>query len=218
MKPASFRAVRRYRNATIDAGLVQQVGNACRLRLRENNENLVRFRQPLNFWSFGAHVDIALGRIDGDYVVDITSTGVLGTQVADWGKNERNVRRFFSKLDALLGNECEYEPCTICPCCRYLLVAVDPAVCPECGRTVSADDPHATQEVATIKNAIFFALVVTAVEFFVCVILDLVGLGRAIPALLRGGHGLAFLLFINVTVMFCAVCLHRLVRRFLAKR
>lgn len=60
---------------------------------------LVHAETRTSMWSWGEKVTI---HVDGYNQVSVTSQCLLPTQLIDWGKNKRNVNRFFGHLTALL--------------------------------------------------------------------------------------------------------------------
>lgn len=216
MKPASFREVRRYRSKPVDSGLVEHAAKSRGLKVDEIDGALIKLQAPLNFWSFGESIDVVLGTIDGCSVVDITSTCNLRTQLIDWGKNERNVRRLFQEIDELLSGG-DHERCPICKRCGYLLVGILAKTCPECGRPFSAAEAPTGQETVTFRNAIVLVVGITSVEFLVGLALFFLGFGRFIPWPMRGIWGALGLLLLNASWVLVLIGLHRLVKRFLRR-
>jgi len=186
------------------------------MKLVGSGRELIKFTVPLNLWSFGERVTVVLGSVEGYSFVDITSSCVLRTQIADWGKNERNVRRLFDEIDKILGNENDNEHARslLCGECGYLLVGIPGGVCPECGHEYSPNDRPRKQEVATLKNATALGLVTTAFELALSVLLDQLGAGGFLPWMLYGVRGAAALLLFNLGVLFGLVGLHRIVMRY----
>ncbi len=218
MMTARYREVRRYLHGEVDCALLERVAGACGMRVEETSESLVRLRVVLKFWSFGEVLDIGLGAVDGKCVVDVTSRCRLKTQLADWGKNERNVRRVFEEIDKLLGDGCAYERCSLCVTCGYLLVGISSGVCPECGQSFSEDDEPATQEVATVRNALVLACLISAVEVALVVLLDLAGIDVIFLRLWGVAWVIPFLLLTNALGILSAVAVHRIVKPFLRRR
>jgi len=218
MTPATFREVRKYIRKDVRPELIARAASQLRMKLVESSPELMTLKTRLNFWSFSERVTVSLGSVDGCRVIDITSSCVLRMQIADWGKNEQNVRRVFDEIDKALGDECEYVQCLLCRGCGYLLVGIPPGICPECGHEYSANDRPHKQEVATFKNTTAFAVVITAVEVALCFLLGLFGAGPFVPLMLNGGRGAVFLLCVNLGAMFGGVGLHRLVKRYFRRQ
>jgi hypothetical protein len=57
-------------------------------------------RAGFSFSSYGENVSIQVG--DSGSTVDVRSECIWPTQLVDWGKNRRNVTRFFEQLATLL--------------------------------------------------------------------------------------------------------------------
>lgn len=192
--------------------MIQRAANGRRLRIVRTDETAVRLRAPLNLWSFGERIDVSLGVLDGHSIVDITSTGVSPLQIADWGKNERNVRLLFREIDELLGEEDDHERCCVCTECGYLLVGLPAESCPECGRRFSpGEEPH-PPETATFRSAAVLGGVLTMVEVVIGLALQRAGWGRYTPWTLMGGDSPLYVLYINTVVVFGIVGLHRIVK------
>lgn len=213
IKSASFRKIQKYHTKLVDAKLIGRAAQRCNMRVVRTDETFIRLRAPINFWSIGEILIVNLGAIEGGMVVDITSTCVLKTQVADWGKNERNVRKLFLSIDELLGANSNHECCLLCKHCDYPLVGIQSSSCPECGCPFSVDEEPAPQEVATLRNAFVLIVVITAIEILVVVSLYLLELVRFIPWIPAGIRGMFYLLFVNAAVIITLFGLHRLVKR-----
>ncbi|MFH1110828.1 MAG: hypothetical protein V1790_16770 [Planctomycetota bacterium] len=216
MIPAAFREVRKYVRGDVQPEVIARAANKLRMKLVESGPELIRLTVRFNVCSWGERVTVALGTVDGSRLVDITSSCVLWTQIADWGKNERNVRRLFDEIDKVLGDECEHVKLVLCGDCGYLLVGIPAGICPECGHEHSANDSPRKQEMATVKNTMAFAVVITAFEFVLCFLLDLLGVGEFLPWL--GARGAVFLLGVNLVALFAVVGLHRLAKRCTRRR
>ncbi|MCH7597117.1 MAG: hypothetical protein IID35_11250 [Planctomycetes bacterium] len=188
------------------------------MKLAKSSPELMTLTVGLNFWSWGERVTVALGVVDGCNLIDITSSCVLKMQIADWGKNERNVRKLFDEIDKILGDASEHLRCQICRKCDYLLVGIPDRRCPECGHEYSLSDMPNKQEVATFKNAISIVVVVTALEFMAVSLLDVFGAGGFLPSMLHGVRGAVNLLFFNLVTLLGIVGLHRLTKRYTSRR
>jgi hypothetical protein len=124
----------------------------------------------------------------------------------------------FDEIDKVLGNECEHAQCLLCGGCGYLLVGIPAGICPECGHEHSANDRPRNQDVATLKNAMAFAVVIAALEFALCFLLDLFGAGEFLPWMLHGVRGGVYLLCVNLGAMLGIVGLHRVMKRYARRR
>ena len=164
MTPATFREVRKYVRGDVRSEVVAQAASRLRMKPAESSHVLMTFTVRLNLWSYGERVTVALGSVDGCSLVDVTSSCVYWPQIADWGKNERNVRKLFDEIDEVLGDQCEHVQCLLCGGCGYLLAGIPAGICPECGREHSANDRPRKQDVATLKSAMSFAVVMSALE------------------------------------------------------
>ena len=213
MKPSTFRQVRKYGSGLVDAGLIETAARRRKLKVLENEAPVFRLRAGLSLWSIGETIDVVLGAIDGCTLVDITSKCVVPMQIADWGKNERNVRRFFKEIDGILGAP-DFVRCRLCGKCDYLLVGIPGEPCPECGEAVSADQ-EPVQETATVRNVLVLILGLTLVEIAAGILLKLVGLGHFAFWMMKGPF---VLLFFNAFIALQLIVVHRMVRRWLARR
>ena len=213
MSPATFREVRRYICGDVQSNVIAQAASQLRMKLVESCDGSMTLTIRPNIWSWGERVTIALGSVDGSTVVDVTSSCVLRTQIADWGKNERNVRRLFKEIDNLLGDRSGNEQCVLCGACGYLLVGIPAGRCPECGRPWSPNDKPYSPEVSTFKNAAVLAVAFTVAEVVLAFLLDLSGLFAYLPWLAFGVRSTVRLLGMNLLVLFLIVGLHRLVKR-----
>lgn len=214
MQPASYREVRRYLRTSVGPDFVARAAKACGMKIVESHAALVKLKAPLNFWSFGESVDVCLGAVDGCSVVDVTSTCVLKTQIADWGKNERNVRRLFEGLDTLLGAHSEYEPCCLCKRCGYLLIGIPTGPCPECGCHWSPSEKPSRRDAGTFRAALSIGVAVGLLQCLVVAALDLLGYGIGLFPWrgTRIGRFL-FLFSLGALVSLAVMGLHRLVTR-----
>lgn len=213
MKPATFREVRKYTQASIEPELIAQACSALGMKCTESSDGLMKFTVRLNFWSWGERVTVVLGAVEECSLVDITSACLMPSQFVDWGKNEQNVRQLFAEIDRLLGSESAHEECLLCARCGYLLAGIPAVACPECGCPISAGDQPGLQDVATAKTALMFAAVITAIEVLLILGLDWANAGAFVPWPVQGLFGAVHLLCVNVIVLLALVGLHRWVKR-----
>ena len=80
--------------------LIENVKTAlkkCKFRIKHIDEDggLIRAKSRLSFWSWTEKIDV---KIEDNGTVRMKSECSLPTQIIDWGKNKRNVRKFFSYL------------------------------------------------------------------------------------------------------------------------
>lgn len=218
MTPATFREVRKYVRGDVQPEVVARAGRQLRMKLAESGHELITLTVRPSLWSFGERVTAALGSVDGCSLVDITSSCVLRTQIADFGRNERNVRRLFDEIDKVLGDECEHVQCPLCGGCGYLLVEIPSGICTECGHEHSANDRPREQEVAILKQAMAVAVVITAFEVALCFLFDLLGVGKFLSWMPHGVRGGVYMLCVNLGAMLGMVGLHRLMKRYARRR
>jgi hypothetical protein len=184
------------------------------MKIVEKSNGFVRLRVRLNLWSFGEKIDIVLGTLNGAALIDITSTCIMPTQIADWGKNRRNVRMLFNELDSLLGEKCEHDRCFICGNCGYLLAGLAANVCPECGGGYSSTNGEVVREQATFVRGLKYALVFSGIEIAGCMLLEFVGLGDFLPSVARGSRGAILLVSVNVGTIAGVIGVHRIAKRY----
>ena len=218
MTPATCREVRKYVRADVQSDVIVRAARLLGMKVAESHHEELTLRVRLSFWSFGEKVTVGLGSVDGCSVVDVTSSCVLRTQIADWGKNERNVRKLFTKIDKLLGDNCEYVRCLLCKECGYLLVGISGTVCPECGHAYSPNEKPGRQEMATLRNTLALAVALAAVESVLILAIGALGAGRFVPWPVLGLRSAISLLWINIASLLGVVGLHRLVKRYLRQR
>jgi hypothetical protein len=211
MKTASFREVRTYLDTPLTAHFVKQAAANLRWKIVESDEHSLTLRTPLSFWSFGERIEVSLGRINEKALVDVTSTSIYKTQLADWGKNQRNVGRLFLEIDALLGPQASSALCPMCSHCGYLLAGISSRVCPECGVAASSGPPR-SQEAATVRSFLAFGLLITSIELAICFLVGLVDRHRLIAGMPHGLSGAAYLLKVNAIALTAIFVLHHMVR------
>ena len=216
MIPASFRIAREYHTAHLGVQVIEQAAKSCGFKVVEVSDTAIKLRVTLNFWSFGEAIDVVLGEIEERRLIDITSRCVFRTQIADWGKNERNVRRLFQEIDNLLSAESDHTQCTICKKCDYLLVGISSESCPECGRAFVIGEESKSQDTATLRNALALVFFITAAEYCFGVVLDAVGFGRYVPPFIGRYFGL-YLLGYNACAIGSVLGLHHLFKRFVRR-
>ena len=211
MKTASFREVRTYCTTPVSEETIRQAADRLRWKIVESDEHSLTLRTPLSFWSFGERVEVSLARIDEMALIDVTSTSIYKTQLADWGKNQRNVSRLFFEIGTLLGPQALPVTCPLCSRCGYLLAGISSGVCPECGTATTRQQPFA-QDAATARNFLAFGLLITAIELAICFLVGLVDRHRLIPGMPHGLSGAAYLLKVNAIALTAIFVLHHMVR------
>jgi hypothetical protein len=218
MGPATHREIRRYGRSDVQTDVVKRAAKRCKWKITESDGGLLTIRVRLSFWSWGERMTVALGTVEGCCLVDITSTCILWTQFVDMGRNERNVRRLFDKIDEILGDGSEHVQCPLCSNCGYLLVSGTSGICPECGQEYPANNIPLTQESATIKNAVIFALAATVVEVLILGSLDMLDAFGGFGSALGPAGSALHLLCLNLVSMIAGVGLHRLIGHIARRR
>ena len=174
---ARHREARRYVGMAADAVDLRRVAGACRFRVVEAGGGFARLRCGLSWFSLGENIEVHATVVDGGLVVDVVSVCVLPTQIEDWGKNARNVRRFFEALEQQVSpSEAERVPC--CERCGYLLAGIDGSKCPECGLRVGETPEGPSAFVRKLRLALMIALVVAGAEMLSVFALRALGLQR----------------------------------------
>lgn len=69
----------------------------CKFNIKSIDENsgIIHAKSKLSFWSWIEKIDIKIG---DNGSVSMKSECSLPTQIIDWGKNKRNVKKFFNAL------------------------------------------------------------------------------------------------------------------------
>jgi hypothetical protein len=204
---AEYREARAYPGRRAAEIAVVAAGAACGFRTCDEGAAVTTLSCGINWWSFGEAIEVHRSEVNGALVVDIHSCCRSPTQLEDWGKNRKNVRRLFEALEGQLGTrDCCNVP--ICARCGYLLVGIDSEVCPECGVETSSalrSGQSSRRWLSALK--VFAAL--TAIELL------LINAAHAFSALPSGGvlflgvGGAVRLAVINVGVLAVLVVLPR---------
>jgi hypothetical protein len=191
---------------------LRQVAEVSRFRADELSASYARLRCGLNWWSFGERIEIHLNSMDDSALVDVSSCCSSPTQLEDWGKNAKNVRRVFEAIETQLppGVMGEAVPC--CSRCGYLLAGLEDKACPECG----ASDGRVSKAGATfarkLRRAAILGAVLTGIELLVLTVLTLLNVLPAVFTVFGGLRGAAFLACLNALVLFGLLLLARVWR------
>jgi hypothetical protein len=100
---AKYQQVREFpgtRDQLIQASQEAAQRSGLKVRNADPASGRVEARAGFSFWSYGENVSIQVG--DTASTVDVRSECLWPTQFIDWGKNKRNVTRFFQQLATLL--------------------------------------------------------------------------------------------------------------------
>ncbi|MBI3832887.1 MAG: hypothetical protein HY287_01010 [Planctomycetes bacterium] len=212
MKPASFRFVRRYDTA-IPAETAVEAARICGFKARDITKEQILLSASLNVWSFGEQIIVSLSEIDQAQLIDISSKCVLPTQIIDWGKNERNVRRLFAAIDLMLGGSPRFVLCPLCRKCGYLLV--DGSMpCSECGQVFRFGETD-RPDPGLLAGALRISLLIAGIEFGLGMCAAL--LSWRLPFIRIILIAIFFLLFVNTSVILAIFFLHRIIRPFIAE-
>jgi hypothetical protein len=100
---AMYQQVRQFpgtRDQLIQASQEAARRSGFKIRRADPAAGRLEARVSFSFWSYGENVSIQVSE-GGNWVV-VSSECSWPIQRADWGKNERNVTRFFEQLSTLL--------------------------------------------------------------------------------------------------------------------
>ena len=173
---AKYRETRQYSGVGTDAFDPAAAAAVCRFRVLEVTREYAHLRCGLSWWSFGEDIKLHLSEISGALVVDVTSACRSPTQIEDWGKNAKNVRRLFEALEQQAAAT-TVRQIPACPQCGYLLAGIDQRPCPECGRTFDWAAPVTRDTGVKWLHVLAFFAALTAGEILVLFVLgSLVGL------------------------------------------
>lgn len=204
---AQHREIREYpeRRAT-DVDLPAAAA-ACRFRTVEAGPQFARLRCGLNWWSFGEDIEVHASDVNDALLIDVRSSCAFPTQIEDWGKNRKNVRRLFETLETQIGTS---ESCAtpICAKCGYLLAGIDANVCPECGTAVGQAPPRGPFS-RKLRNASILLVSMTAVELLLVIALRELGVLPSILGQFAGVRGAVRLVALNTIVLFGILLLAR---------
>ena len=216
--PAAFREVRKYTDVELDADVISQAASHARMKVVKTDNESLTLKVGLNFWSFGETIHVVLGYVDGVRVVDVSSRCALKTQIVDWGKNERNVRKLFDAIDKVLGPTGWHTQCWLCSNCGYLLIDLKNVVCSECGHTNQAGDGADIQDTATLKKLIIAVLMLAIVEVVLVAFIKAIGVNGKLIRTFGGYRGAILILFINAVTLLPMGLLHRFAKKRLNRR
>jgi hypothetical protein len=164
---AEYRETRQYAGLRRDSVDLDAVANACRLRVLEIAPGFARLRCGLNLWSWGENIEVHLSEVDGALVVDTVSSSRIRTQIEDWGKNTKNVRRFFEALEHHASVPAA-AAVPLCQQCGYPMVGLpDGALCPECGGLGARGERGAGGLRSKWRSAIVLFVGITSIELLV---------------------------------------------------
>jgi hypothetical protein len=67
------------------------------------NSGVIKFKVPWSLFSFGEEFQILITKKnDSKTIVEVASEGTVGLQIIDWGKNNKNINKFFETITQLL--------------------------------------------------------------------------------------------------------------------
>lgn len=162
---AKYREIRRFRNFSLSQNTLTSALEQCGFRVQHAGETSIRARATLNLWSFGETIDVLIGSFGTDTIVDITSSCVLPTQILDWGKNRKNVRRLFDQI-MRCSPAPSWEPVERCGKCDYVLLGASVHRCPECGHDLASERSVITGDKprSYLRLGLLLALLLTVIE------------------------------------------------------
>jgi hypothetical protein len=124
----------------MDAVDLAAAARACRFRIKEMSPGYARLYCGFSWWSYGENIKVQMAEIDGAVMVDVVSSCVIPVQIEDWGKNAKNVHRFFAAINRQMGAT-ESQAVACCHECGYLLAGIAVQKCPECGAGLAMPPP-----------------------------------------------------------------------------
>lgn len=202
---ARHREARRYVGVAADAVDWRSVAGACRFRVVEAGGGFARLRCGSSWLLAGEKIEVHAAEVDGGLVVDVVSVCAWPTKFQDWGKNAKNVRRFFEALDKqVTPSEAERVPC--CLQCGYLLAGIDGSKCPECGLAEGETAKGPSEFVRKARLVLIVGLVMIGAEVLLLIGLQALGVG---VGRLAGTRGVVMIVTLNVVLMTVAVILAR---------
>lgn len=213
MTPASYRDVRRYLIDGIDEELIVRAARSVGMKVREATFAHTTLTAHMNIWSFGENVTVALCRIDDATLIDITSTCRMSTQIADWGKNRRNVLRLFDSIEALLGATGEKADALVCDACGYLVAGATADVCPECGTKPEPAKAPKRSHLPALWSGVMLVSVVTGIELATLFAFRAVGFRPPFQSVFGGRYGAIQLFVVNIVSVAVILVLHAVVSR-----
>ncbi len=66
-------------------------------------DGVITFTIKDSIWSFGENFKILISKVENSTIVKVFSEGSVGLQIYDWGKNKKNIERFFEAINEQLG-------------------------------------------------------------------------------------------------------------------
>lgn len=133
---AKYMETRQYAVGTQADVSVSVAARACGFRVRSESPLEYKLRARFNMWSYGETLKVRVGEVDGQLMVHVASWCSMPFQVADWGKNRKNVAAFFDSIESQLPSPVERRVLPHCPRCEFLVVSSSP-VCTDCGHPLT---------------------------------------------------------------------------------
>ena len=203
---AQYRETRSYAGRQPTEIDLRAAARACRFRGVEFTTDFARLRCGINWWSFGENIEVHVALVGEATIVDVHSVCLSPTQLEDWGKNRKNVRRLFEALGQQLG-ESVASDVPACAKCGYLLVGIASETCPECGGKTDEIPPRSlfTQK---LRSAAIAVVVLSTVEILILMALQA---AKLIPVLhlFSGIGGMIWVLATNSVAMLGVLLLAR---------
>ncbi len=133
---AKYMETRQYAVATQAGVSVSAAARACGFRVCSESPLEYKLRVRINMWSYGETLVVRVGDVDGQLMIQVASWCSMPFQVADWGKNRKNVAAFFTAIESQLPSPVEKRVLPHCPRCEFLVVSPSP-VCTDCGHPLT---------------------------------------------------------------------------------
>ncbi len=137
---ARYREIRRYPAHALSVTQIVEAMRACDMKIDDVGHASVMGSMPLNAWSFGERIDVLISPHGDDVIIDITSRCSLPTQVMDWGRNRKNVRKLYQSMDGQLPEGVTARPVTRCGHCDYVIPDESAGRCSECGQDLNTPE------------------------------------------------------------------------------
>lgn len=170
---AKYIETRQYAGGTRADLSVSAAARACGFRVCSESPLEYKLRVRINMWSYGETLVVRVGDVDGQLMIQVASWCSMPFQVADWGKNRKNVAAFFEAIESQLPSLVEKRVLPHCPRCEFLVVSPSP-VCTDCGHPLT--DISGKAGVARIfRFAVMIPILVFTVIYSAGILLSLIG-------------------------------------------
>lgn len=88
----------KFNDSNIDSNILSALKKSQFLRIKEDNDSFSAITYP-SIWAFSETIHVFKNKIDEEnFLVTFKSKCFFPLQIFDWGKNERNCRKFIKNL------------------------------------------------------------------------------------------------------------------------